>query len=89
MQKKLKDRLDVFVDAIIAILITVMVLELPIEITNGVLNYQSLFTAIGIYAVSFSFIANLWYQHAVIFNEVEKVSNGLVVVDLILIFLRR
>ncbi|MFT8399951.1 MAG: TMEM175 family protein [Lentilactobacillus diolivorans] len=86
MQKKLKDRLDVFVDAIIAILITVMVLELPIEITNGVLNYQSLFTAIGIYAVSFCFIANLWYQHAVIFNEVEKVSNGLVVIDLILIF---
>lgn len=86
MKEKLKGRLDVFVDAIIAILITVMVLELPIQINNGVLDYRSLFTAIGIYAVSFCFIANLWYQHAVIFNEVEKISNGVVVGDLALMF---
>lgn len=86
MKEKLKGRLDVFVDAIIAILITVMVLELPIQINNGVLDYRSLFMAIGIYAVSFCFIANLWYQHAVIFNEVEKISNGVVVGDLALMF---
>lgn len=67
MKAKLKERLDVFSDAIIAILITIMVLELPVEIHGQSVHYAQLFHAVGIYLVSFCFIANLWYQHAVIF----------------------
>lgn len=86
MKAKLKERLDVFSDAIIAILITIMVLELPISIHAGVVDYFQVFKSIGIYLVSFCFIANLWYQHAIIFNEAEEVPNRILVLDLIFLF---
>ncbi|VDG25085.1 TMEM175 family protein [Lactiplantibacillus mudanjiangensis] len=86
MQSKLKERLDVFSDAIIAILITIMVLELPITLHSGVVDYTRLFQSIGIYAVSFCFIANLWYQHAVIFNEADTVPNAIIILDLVWLF---
>lgn len=86
MKAKLKERLDVFTDAIIAILITIMVLELPISIHAGVVDYPQVFKSIGIYLVSFCFIANLWYQHAIIFNEAEEVPNRILVMDLGLMF---
>ena len=86
MQKKLKERLDVFSDAIIAIIITVMVLELPIKFIKGQVDIFSLMISIGIYAVSFCFVANLWYQHSVIFNEVDEVQTKIVIFDLVFIF---
>ena len=60
--KKLKKRLDAFSDAIIAIIITIIVLELPIHVVNGTVDYVQLFRSVGIYIVSFCFVANLWYQ---------------------------
>ncbi len=87
MKAKLKERLDVFADAVIAIIITIMVMSLPLDIHNGVVDYAQLFKSIGIYLVSFCFIANLWYQHALVFNEAETVANRVVVFDLILLFL--
>lgn len=86
MKAKLKERLDVFSDAIIAILITIMVLELPISIHSGVVDYLQVFKSIGIYLVSFCFIANLWYQHAIIFNEAEEIPNRILGLDLIFLF---
>lgn len=62
-------------------------MSLPLDIHNGVVDYAQLFKSIGIYLVSFCFIANLWYQHALVFNEAETVANRVVVFDLILLFL--
>lgn len=82
----LKQRLDTFVDAIIAIILTIMVLALPVNITGNNLDYGTLAKSVGIYAVSFCFVANVWYQHAVAFGQIEKVSRNLIVWDLILMF---
>lgn len=84
---KIKERLDTLSDAIIAIIITIMVLEMPIEIKNGEINFVGLFQAIGIFIVSFCFVANIWYQHAVAFSEVNEVPNKIIVMDLILMML--
>ena len=81
---KIKERLDTLSDAIIAIIITIMVLEMPIEVKNGEINFADLFQTIGIFIVSFCFVANIWYQHAVVFAEVDEVSNKIIVMDLIL-----
>ncbi|KMQ39393.1 hypothetical protein AAX21_04970, partial [Oenococcus oeni] len=53
--EKIKDRLDTFVDAILAIIATVMVLELPIKIVNRQIDFVNLFISIGVYLVSFLF----------------------------------
>ena len=82
----LKQRLDTFVDAIIAIILTIMVLALPVDITGSNINYLSLAKSVGVYAVSFCFVSNIWYQHAVAFGQIEKVSRNLVIWDLILMF---
>ncbi|PMD67797.1 TMEM175 family protein [Companilactobacillus nuruki] len=85
--KKIKERFDAFTDAILAIIITIIVLELPIEVVNNQVNYRSLFSAIGIYAVSFCFVANVWFEHTTIFNELNEVNNQVMVQDIFMIFL--
>ena len=83
----MKERVVVFGDAIIAIILTIMVLELPIKYaTNGELVWQMLFSAVGIYFISFCFVANLWFQTAYAFNRIEQVRNKSLVVYLFLLF---
>lgn len=83
--KMFKERFDVFIDAVFAIILTIMVLEVPVEVVNGTIEYVKLAQNIGIYVVSFCFVANCWYKHALIFNEVEEVSHSLIILDFILI----
>lgn len=84
----MKERVVVFGDAIIAIILTIMVLELPIQyaIDKGTINYASLLSAVGIYFISFCFVANLWFQTAYAFNEIEQVKNKILVVYMLLLF---
>ncbi|OTN76661.1 hypothetical protein A5886_001739 [Enterococcus sp. 8G7_MSG3316] len=72
----MKERIVAFGDAIIAIIITIIVLELPIQLTqSGTIEVWELLRAIGIYFISFCFVADLWYQGAGVFNKIEKISN--------------
>lgn len=83
----MKERVVVFGDAIIAIIITIIVLELPISYaSNGAIHYGELLRAVGIYFISFCFVANLWFQTAYAFNRVEQVKNNVLVVYLLLLF---
>ncbi len=83
----MKERVVLFSDAIIAIILTIMVLELPIEYaSNSALDYPSLFGAIGIYFISFCFVASVWFQTAYAFNPIEQVKNKTLVVYLLLLF---
>lgn len=83
----LKERVLVFSDAIIAIILTIMVLEIPIKYANsGDIVWQTLLSAVGIYFISFCFVANLWFQTAYAFNRIEQVKNKSLVVYLLLLF---
>lgn len=83
----LKERVVMFGDAVIAIIITVMVLELPIQYaTDGAVDFSSLFRAVGIYFISFCFVANVWFQTAYSFNRIEKVKNKELVIYFLLLF---
>lgn len=83
----MKERVVVFGDAIIAIILTIIVLELPIQTAaNGAVDMNSLFRAVGIYFISFCFVANLWFQTGYAFNRIEQVKNKELVIYLLLLF---
>ncbi|MDT2669839.1 TMEM175 family protein [Enterococcus dongliensis] len=83
----MKERVVVFGDAIIAIILTIIVLELPIQTAaNGTVDIVVLFRAIGIYFISFCFVANLWFQTGYAFNKIEQVKNRDLVIYLLLLF---
>lgn len=83
----MKERVVVFGDAIIAIILTIIVLELPIQTAaNGAVDMYSLFRAVGIYFISFCFVANLWFQTGYAFNKIDQVKNKDLVIYLLLLF---
>ena len=83
----MKERVVVFGDAIIAIILTIIVLELPIQTAaNGAVDLYSLFRAVWIYFISFCFVANLWFQTGYAFNKINQVKNKYLVIYLLLLF---
>lgn len=47
----MKERVVLFSDAVIAIILTIMVVDFPIKITNGTVDLGSLLTTIAIYFI--------------------------------------
>ncbi|MBS7576538.1 DUF1211 domain-containing protein [Enterococcus sp. MMGLQ5-2] len=84
----MKERVLVFSDAIIAIILTIIVLELPIKYFNdGSVDWISLIQSVGIYFISFCFVANLWFQTAYAFNHIDQIKNKILVIYMFLLFL--
>lgn len=84
----MKERVLVFSDAIIAIILTIIVLEFPIEFfSDGTIKFHELLRTVGIYFISFCFVSNLWFQTAYAFNRVKKIKNYILIVYLMLLFL--
>ncbi|GAB5054344.1 TMEM175 family protein [Pediococcus parvulus] len=81
--EKLKERLDAFSDAVIAIIITIMVLELPMPQHDSLTEYLQFGKAIGIFFISFCFVANIWYQHSVLFNDAQTMNNHVFILEFI------
>ncbi|KRL54570.1 TMEM175 family protein [Furfurilactobacillus rossiae] len=80
---KLKVRLDAFSDAIIAIIITIMVLDLHGVVTDSPSAYLSLAKEIGIYFISFFYVANMWYSHATAFDEIDSMTYRILIMDFV------
>lgn len=87
MMEKMKERIVTFGDAVIAIIITIIVLELPIKLSaSGQLELETLFRSIGIYFISFCFVGDLWYQGAQIFSKIQKIKNKDFVIYMLFLF---
>ena len=68
-------RFETFFDAIIAIIITVLVLKIPQPATptlSGVLELQNIYIA---YLISFLILYNIWYANHNLFQAVETIDN--------------
>lgn len=86
--KNLKEHVVAFSDAIIAIIITFMMLEIPIKLlSTGDLDYFSMFRAIGIYFISFCFVGDLWYQGSLEFHKLKQLTNQQFVRYMLFLFL--
>ena len=81
------DRFETFLDAILAIIITVLVLKLaqPLAPTwDGVLSLNASYL---IYGICFLIIFNTWYNDHNLFQMVDEINNLIVVVYGVLIFI--
>ncbi len=78
MLKLSKNRLEAFSDGVIAIIITIMVLDIPLpEIftLNEILRFLS---SILVFFVSFFVVASQWSKHHQLFSNIHNMSNKIV-----------
>ncbi|MBL7924384.1 MAG: DUF1211 domain-containing protein [Bacteroidia bacterium] len=87
------ERMILFSDAVFAIVITLMAIEIHIpedlKITGTadlIHAIQHLFPTILAYIISFFFIGITWYQHLKIFGLLKSFDAGLVFLNLLLLF---
>jgi uncharacterized membrane protein len=81
-----KHRLEAFSDGVIAIIITVMVLELKIPETGDFSSLRPLVPKFISYALSFVFVAIYWNNHHHFFHVVEYVNGKILWANMHLLF---
>ncbi|MCQ2970010.1 Uncharacterized membrane protein [Methanobrevibacter gottschalkii] len=72
------NRLEAFYDAIIAIIVTILVLELPQPATTSIQSILALKTSYFAYLISFLVCTNLWQYHHLIYNHVEHINAKII-----------
>jgi len=81
-----KDRLEAFSDGVIAILITIMVLELHIPQASSLSALHPLLPVLLSYVLSFVNIGIYWNNHHHLLHSTEVVSGGVLWANLHLLF---
>ena len=69
-----KNRLEAFSDGVLAIIITIMILELKQPVGDSIGDLFKLAPTILAYILSFAFIAIYWVNHHSIFHDAETVN---------------
>lgn len=79
------DRLNAFYDAIIAIIVTILVLELPQPESVTLAGFWQLRLSYLAYLISFLVCVNMWQYHHKIFYHVEKINNRIIWLNILLL----
>lgn len=79
-------RVEAFSDGVIAIIVTIMVLELHAPIEEGLDKLWALWPVFLAYALSYAFVAIYWVNHHRLFTYAERVSNALLWSNMLLLF---
>ena len=69
-----KNRLEAFSDGVLAIIITIMILELKQPAGDGLKDFFALAPTLLAYLLSFIFVAIYWVNHHLIFHQAEKIN---------------
>lgn len=77
--EKLKNRLDAFSDGIMAVVITIMVLDITPILQDSWPHYLTMGKHIGIYLITFVFVFNMWYQHSTAFAEIDTMTYRILI----------
>lgn len=86
------ERMILFSDAVFAIVITLMAIEIKIPETEPITDATlpkallHLVPTLLAYVVSFGFIGAIWYQHLKMFSLLKDYDKGLVVRNMVLLF---
>src|SRR5215468_5632751 len=81
-----RGRLEAFSDGVLAILVTIMVLELRIPQGADVAALRAVLPAFLTYVMSFVFLGIFWSNHHHMFHLVDRVSGGILMANLHLLF---
>jgi len=81
-----RGRLEAFTDAVIAIVMTIMVLDLRPPAGQGFSNLGSLVPKFLVYALSFTFLAIYWNNHHHLMHVVERIDGRVLWANMGLLF---
>ena len=79
-------RLTSFTDGVIAIIITIMVLELPVPKAPGMAALQPLSVLFAAYALSFVKVGIYWSQHHNMLQAARRVDGRVLLTNLLFLF---
>jgi len=81
-----KNRIEAFSDGVLAIIITVMVLEFKVPDGNDLAALRPLIPVMISYVLSFVYIGIYWNNHHHMFHAVRQVSGGVLWANMHLLF---
>ena len=79
-------RLEAFSDGVIAVIITIMVLELKVPRENGLAGLHAILPILLVYALSFAFTAIYWVNHHHLVDRVEHADHRIFYANLLFLF---
>lgn len=80
------NRLEAFSDGVLAIIITIMVLEIKIPTGSGWSELKHLIPVFMSYLLSFLYIGIYWGNHHHLLHSLKQVSSGIILSNLNLLF---
>lgn len=80
------NRIEAFSDGVIAIIITIMVLELKVPEVSGLAGLSPLLPNFCSYVLSFIYVGIYWNNHHHMFHSTEVVTGGMMWANLHLLF---
>ena len=81
-----KNRLEAFSDGVLAIIITIMVLELKVPHDVALAGLKPLLPVFLSYVLSFIYVGIYWNNHHHLFQSTKRVSGGILWANLHLLF---
>ena len=79
-------RLEAFSDGVIAVIITIMVLELKVPALDGMAGVRAVLPTVFLYLLTFVQVGIYWVNHHYLLDEVETVGHGILWANLIFLF---
>jgi uncharacterized membrane protein len=79
-------RLEAFSDGVIAVIITIMVLELKVPPQRGLSGLLSILPTLAVYFISFSFTAIYWVNHHHLVHRIEQSDQRVLYANLGFLF---
>ena len=81
-----KNRLEAFSDGVLAIIITIMILELKQPVSDGIGDLLALWPTLLAYLLSFFFIAIYWVNHHHMFRLAERINLRILWCNMVWLF---
>jgi len=79
-------RLEAFSDGVIAVIITILVLELKVPAPDGAAGLRAVLPTVILYLLTFVQIGIYWVNHHYLVDEVETVGHGVLWSNLMFLF---